>query len=239
MKRLVVGLAAAFILVGYQAALAGPKDCNGWGDLSGTQKLSFATVTAGPRVNFVKGGSDDPTCPAGTPVCQRKGFLVKGDTVILAQKLDGFACAEFVNPRGLVTTGYLPLASIAETPATADIKPEDWFGTWNGNGEQSITIQPGKGTGMLAISGDASFGANDPVRVKNGAVNIGNISANAAPKGAFLTFAMGDKATKTYDKGDEYDCKVRMMRLGPYLLVEDNGYCGGMNVSFRGDYRRR
>jgi hypothetical protein len=28
-----------------------------------------------------------------------------------------------------------------------------------------------------------------------------------------------------------------MWRLGPYLVVADNGRCGGMNVSFTGVYR--
>lgn len=40
-------------------------------------------------------------------------------------------------------------------------------------------------------------------------------------------------------KGGAYDCTVGLRRLGPWLVVDDNLACGGMNVTFRGVYRRR
>jgi hypothetical protein len=38
---------------------------------------------------------------------------------------------------------------------------------------------------------------------------------------------------------DEEGCRVRMQRIGPWLLVEDNGGCGGSGVTFSGLYRRK
>jgi len=38
---------------------------------------------------------------------------------------------------------------------------------------------------------------------------------------------------------DEQGCRVRMQRIGPWLLVEDNGDCGGSGVTFSGLYRRK
>jgi hypothetical protein len=49
---------------------------------------------------------------------------------------------------------------------------------------------------------------------------------------------MGTNATLPYDQGEEVDCRVRMRRLGSFLLVEDNRRCGGINVSFSGIYQR-
>ena len=35
------------------------------------------------------------------------------------------------------------------------------------------------------------------------------------------------------------DCKITLTRTGPDVLdAEDNNRCGGMNVTFTGDYRR-
>ena len=34
-------------------------------------------------------------------------------------------------------------------------------------------------------------------------------------------------------------CKVRMHRIGELLLVEDNGNCGGVGVTFTGLYHRK
>ena len=34
------------------------------------------------------------------------------------------------------------------------------------------------------------------------------------------------------------DCKVSLILLPPYLLARDNRQCGGMNISFKGVYRR-
>jgi hypothetical protein len=33
---------------------------------------------------------------------------------------------------------------------------------------------------------------------------------------------------------DAYSCKVDLLRRGPYLVAQDNSYCGGMNVRFSG-----
>jgi hypothetical protein len=33
-------------------------------------------------------------------------------------------------------------------------------------------------------------------------------------------------------------CRVRMQRVGPWLVVGDNGGCGGAGVSFTGLYDR-
>ena len=47
-------------------------------------------------------------------------------------------------------------------------------------------------------------------------------------------------ADEGHHVADEYDdgCRVRMQRIGPWLLIEDNGGCGGAGVTFTGLYRR-
>jgi hypothetical protein len=48
-----------------------------------------------------------------------------------------------------------------------------------------------------------------------------------------------DDRSRPYEAGGEFDCRVRMWRRGPYLLVWDNNGFGGLNVTFSGFYRRQ
>jgi len=43
-----------------------------------------------------------------------------------------------------------------------------------------------------------------------------------------------DGGTLPYDAGDEFTCRVRMLRRNPHLLVRENYACGGVNVSISG-----
>lgn len=80
----------------------------------------------------------------------------------------------------------------------------------------------------------------DPERLRRGGMHTGEIAGTARPVDGILAFTMG-KGGKTlpYDAGDEFTCRVRMLRRGPYLVVHDNNACGGANVSFSELYRRK
>ena len=200
----------------------------------------LAKVSATPHATFVKNGTEQAGCPATGANCQRKGFVVTGDLVIVSSHQNGFACAQYVDAKGLETTGWLPESALAGEPAAAPSLSNDWIGEWSGNPEQSITIKGGKAPNSLVLHGDATYGALDPGRVKRGAVNIGEFDATARLAGNLIAFAVGDNGkTLPYDKGDEFACRIRMVHLGPFLMVEDNRQCGGNNVSFTGDYRRK
>ena len=148
--------------------------------------------------------------------------------------LNGFACASFVNRRGTTTHGWLPAARLTTIPA----KPADdasWIGNWQ-RVEASIKITRGK-DGALSAEGDATWGAGDKGRVARGAVNLGEFSGKLRRTGEIALVADDDLASFETAANDR--CVVRMRALGPYLQVEDNRNCGGMNVSFTGLYTRR
>lgn len=50
---------------------------------------------------------------------------------------------------------------------------------------------------------------------------------------------MSETGAVPVEAGNATDCKVWLRRLGPWLVVDDNLACGGMNVTFRGVYRRQ
>ena len=68
--------AAGFCLLA-SGALA-DSNCTGWVDLSLPETITLSKVTAAPRANFVKNGTEQAGCPATGANCQRKGFVVTG-----------------------------------------------------------------------------------------------------------------------------------------------------------------
>jgi hypothetical protein len=78
--------------------------------------------------------------------------------------------------------------------------------------------------------------------VKRGGVNVGDFEVEVPIADGVVAFAMDDDGTtKPFDfkRGDNDDiCRIKLWRLGPYLVAADNVRCGGMNVSFTGVYRK-
>jgi hypothetical protein len=68
---------------------------------------------------------------------------------------------------------------------------------------------------------------------------VGEIAADVKPAGDRLDFTMGADDTLPAEQGDQFDCKVWMQRVGPWLVVNDNHNCGGRGVSFGGFYSRK
>lgn len=193
-----------------------------------------------PRVFFVRGAEGGPECPAETPACRAASFVVPGDVVLVAGQEGRFACVAFANAKGVNTLGLLPAATLSPVTDAPDGPghEESWLGTWS-RIEATIAIKPAA-SGALTVHGDATWGGEDPVRVRNGGVHTGEVGGTASPDAAgVLEFADGDKATLPYNPADKMLCSIRMLRRGPYLVVSDNMACGGLNVSFAGLYRRR
>lgn len=125
--------------------------------------------------------------------------------------------------------------------AQAQANLADWAGEWSASDEQEITIIANKKS--LSIEGFATWGAGDPERVERGGVNMGEISAQV-PRSWItdnrLLFLMGDQGAEQVGMvADDAGCLIEMMLEGDLLLVGDNMMCGGMNVTFSGEYRRK
>lgn len=219
-------------------ALAAEGECTGYGELGAGAGPRLGTIKEGEaRVPFVKGTSGGKGCPGPDPACREKAFLVPGNTVILGAARPGFVCATYVGKTGATRSGWVADKAVAAAPAAPAPSLADWTGTWTAP-EQTVVIRPGKAAGTLAVRGDATFGSQDPDRIRRGTVNVGQVEGETAPKGADLAFTMGDKGTLPFSAGDPGDCRLRLTLLPPYLLSEDNHACGGMNVTFTNLYRR-
>jgi hypothetical protein len=202
-----------------------PANCNG-ADWSADLAVTVAKVTAAPRVNFVKSPYDDDfsaaACPAATEACRKRAYLVTGDLVLVGRRRGDFTCVSYQSPlarkKQIRADGWLPDAAL--TPVAPMPAP---IGTWC-NPDCRIEIGAGEG-GRLLVDGEGVFPtAHD--------FHDGGFKAQVTPQDDAIAFA---------DDGSNYgeECRVRMQRIGPWLLVVDNAGCGGTGVSFTGLYRRK
>ncbi|WP_252720180.1 hypothetical protein, partial [Acinetobacter baumannii] len=55
--------------------------------------------------------------------------------------------------------------------------------------------------------------------------------------GTTIAFAARDGVTLPYDQATDDDCRVRLRRVGPFMIANDTLHCGGLNVTFTGIYQ--
>jgi hypothetical protein len=190
-----------------------------------------------PRVGFVSPSTEKlPECPSATPACRLASYLVPGDRVLVGESVDGFRCVTFRSASGRETNGFLPSAALVDQ-STVSPTLADWAGRWARDDEASITIKV-EGA-ALTVSGQATWGAHDPARVKRGGVNTGDIDSVATPRGNLIAIGAGYDGTNPPDVSNINYCLALLQLFGPYLAVEDNTGCGGMNVTFTGVYLRQ
>ena len=230
---LVFGLLSATAAAAYDAN--DPANCNGigWDD---ARPLTVAKVNGTRRVNFVKSPYDDDfkaaACPASTDACRKKAYLVRGDLVLVGRTSGDFTCVSYQAPHAkaqIWTTGWLPRAALTTVAPMAAPAMSEWIGSWEHPGG-GLTIRKGAGS-SLRIEGDQVLPAGRDLR-------NGSLGATAEPKGGLIAFV--DDGSTPFERpnaGDE--CRVRLQRVGAWLLVEDNNDCGGASVSFTGLYRRK
>jgi hypothetical protein len=208
-----------------------PRNCIGfeWDD---KRALVVQKVTTKPRVNFIKSPYDDDfkaaACPADTDACRKKSYLVTGDLVLTGRTLGAFTCISFQVKKSIWAKGWLPSTALTPVAPMASPKISDWLGTWYHPGG-NVEIKRGDG-GRLHIEGVMLIPAGK-------ATNNGVIDAQATPQNDTIAFV--EDGSVPFENLDEEGCRVRMQRIGPWLLVEDNNDCGGSGVTFSGLYRRK
>jgi hypothetical protein len=237
-------LATVLCLISGAVLLAGPasaydaddpNNCNGvdWDD---NRPLVVAKVTAEPRVNFVKSPYDDDFkaegCPAATSACRKKSYLVAGDLVLVGKTEHNFTCVSYQSQpakKPYWTTGWLPNSALTPVAPMASPQTSDWIGNWD-HPHGGIEIKPGGIGGRLQIDG---------IMVVPTAQDFhnGTIDAQVMPQKDSIAFL--DDGWFPFETKCDGGCRVRMQRIGPLLVVEDNGDCGGAGVTFTGLYRRK
>jgi len=166
--------------------------------------------------------------PQAAGACSGRGcaYLLPGDTVVTGETSGAATCAGYQSKSGRATQGWLPSARLAP----AQPKTAEWAGYW-GEKDRHVSI---KADGdKLAI--DARL-----VHQGGGPVFSGGFKAKATPTGPILTIAVDQKGRPVDPaKAGEDTCRVKLVLVGPALLVHDEGCVGlGSPVTFEGAYTK-
>ncbi len=229
--------AAALALAGPVQAVAALEGnpvtfCRGGmfgGPCSEAPDVRLGRVTAGKPAVLL---NDMDGCPVsgrncgksaiyGPPALLRPGAVV----VVLPSALPGFACV--LNAAHRDNNGWLPQARVDGVPVDPDPPLAAWAGTWRRSlGDDFFVLKAGRDA-SLSVYGEAFWPGRNVFPYHSG-----DLFSAARPEGDRVTFAEGE------DKGQPI-CVAKLELLGHGLLaVNDNGRCGGYNVSFGGIYKR-
>ncbi|EJL24996.1 hypothetical protein PMI01_04572 [Caulobacter sp. AP07] len=216
-------ITVAFLLAGPSMAVAGqvPDRC-GYGDFvyfaqDGVAAYNVSPPTGGRTYFHADDDGDGQGCPEALS-CKLKSYVVVQDEVLVSKVENGWTCAWY--GRGdRHTVGWLKMADLVKS-AVAPSGEGDWLGDWSFSDNQ-ITITRGK-NGFRA-KGEATW--KGPVSAHSGSfeghLEVKGVSADYADPKDAMPF-----------------CSVNMRRVSRYMVVADNGSCGGASVSFDGVYRR-
>lgn len=231
-RSVVVWCVFAAMLAYVTAAASGEpavRPCRPVWDLLVDTPAHLLVVRAGvQRAYFV---TDGARCAAATARCRARSYVVSGNTVLATHEAGAYACAAFLDGPSsrFVTEGWLPRALLAPAPSSPS-SAAGWLGDWSattwGN-KQELRIRPAAG-GAIAVTGIATWGGEDPARVANGGVNVG----------MFTERLVADERELVLVPSDMPGCSVRLWLFQHVLAAQDNGRCGGLNVTFGGFYAR-
>jgi hypothetical protein len=147
-----------------------------------------------------------------------KAYLVDGDVVFGGPEDKNFRCVYYGTAKGTIVAGFVAADNLAPVAENEDLTQDFLVGTWSSDGNPTIAIAAA-GEKEVRAEGEAWW------RGLGDSYHTGSFSAVASPVGKEITFREGDGA---------YSCKVDLLRRGPYLVAQDNSFCGGMNVRFSG-----
>jgi len=192
--------------------------CRNGAFASDSREFKVARVR-GPRGARAYFYGEDEGCPAPGAKCVRKAYVVAGDALVVSRAFGEYACAWFRPARGYETVGWLRADQLELAEADANPPASRWLGEWVMH-ENGFTIRRDAKAGVLRVEGSATWhGVGDNV-------HVGEVNASAAPAGNTLTL-------------EDDICTITLRLVGDFIVADDNGECGGVNVTFDGVYRKK
>jgi hypothetical protein len=225
MLQLAGGVVIALVMVG--SAAAGAPECELYDQAY--ENAALFKVQAGEREQRVYFYSRPDSCNDAKPcTSRRKTYLVTGDVVFGGPEESGFRCAYYGSAKGNLIAGFLPAKNLRPFAGEDELSAGFLAGDWQMRlgpklAPNTITIKAA-GPGKVSATGSAYYQTAETV-------NEGSFESDG------VTVAKGAKQLLFRDHSGA-DCEVTVHRRGPYLVVADNGNCGGLNVSFQGIYVR-
>jgi hypothetical protein len=184
------------------------------------QEFQLATVAgSAPKLYFF---NDWDGCPQKGAACQTKAYVVPGDRLLLGKTHGEWSCAWYQG-KSRETVGWVRNRDLV-TQTQAAVQTADWLGTWK---------QVYKGPGRIGVSR-----VGDTLQVDGDTRWIGQYTEHFGDIAGKLAIAGGHGHLGPAGGKETLDCAADMVRIGEFLIVHDNGQCGGVNVRFDGLYVR-
>ncbi|GGK96330.1 hypothetical protein [Deinococcus radiotolerans] len=143
-----------------------------------------------------------------------RAYVVKDDLLLQGPAVNGRRCSYFVKggaPTGV--GGYLNTMLMRNLPTSPALS-----GTWAAERAQLNVTKTA--AGAWTVSGNAT------APTAGGSVNTGELGGPVARQGDAWRYAVDG-------------CTLSLWPVGPWLVAQDNGACGGLNVTFGGLYTRQ
>jgi hypothetical protein len=216
------------VLLMAASSAAGPLQCELYD--SAYENAPQFKVTASQGEQRVYFYSRPDQCTGAKPCTERKKtYLVPGDVVFGGPETGGFRCAYYgSSAKGVLIAGFLPVRNLQPIGDEGELSAEFLSGHWQMKISPDLTPDTieikAAGADKVSASGEAYYQTTQTV-------NEGGFESDN------VTVAKGAKNLVCRDSNNT-DCQVTMRRRGPYLVVDDNRNCGGMNVTFEGIYVR-
>jgi hypothetical protein len=165
--------------------------------------------------------SDTPACPLPTPEVALLCLPTpkSGTPGIEYGRAPGWVQVAIPGSHPLdVVFGWLRESDWSRQSTPTRTSASSWTGVWqNSDAKLNIKLESGR----LHVDGHAIHpGINGP--------NFGSALFDGLPVDGVLR-----------SQGAPDDCRILLQRVGEFILGQDNGQCGGLNVTFNGVYRFR
>jgi hypothetical protein len=216
-KVMLAALAAALLLPLAARAEVTDEDFCRNGAFPSQSDFRIATVGGtAPRLYFF---NDWDGCPQKGANCQTKAYVVPGDRLLLGKTHGEWTCAWYQGKKH-ETVGWVRNHDLA---VQAEAEAADWVGKWK-EYDYPGYVSISRKAGAWYVLGEAYWGIGM-------STHFGEVAGELKIRGrrAHVGAAMTDDAD---------DCGADLVRVGDFLIVHDNGRCGGVNVRFDGVYTR-
>lgn len=191
------------------------------GLFSSEPNITVMRVTGSERSPLRWDAGTQDGCPDADSC--RHGYLLPGQEVLAGKSMGAFVCVYY---QPSASAGWMLASALAAEPPPSTPTPSDWTGHWSVDAGEDSTIDITLDGAALAVDGEGYWPARDYEQGPGQpAQHEGGFSGRAAPTGGRLVL-------------NDNGCETSMRRVGAYLVVTDNGQCGGANVRFDGVYTR-
>ena len=182
-----------------------------------------------PPIHFVKGSDKQLGCPNPRVACRDLAFVVSGDDVIVSSVIKDYMCVAYTATSGKFTTsyGWLPSSVLITPPEGGKLIGDNagWIGDWKTGADREIKIKLAPG-GKVSLDVSSTF-AGRPIGTngKDLPGYMATIMINGDHAAFSLNTDTGQIGPLDADPRNNVLCRVRLWRLGKYLVAVDNG-CG-------------